>query len=67
MTLLHLLHHGTTTEGAYELRVTPERAGWGFSGLRILELEAGGAHELETREDELIVLPFRGDARCSRR
>jgi 5-deoxy-glucuronate isomerase len=38
----------------------PELAGWGFSGLRILELEAGGAHAFETGEDELIVLPLRG-------
>jgi 5-deoxy-glucuronate isomerase len=48
------------TEGAFQLVITPERAGWGFSGLRILELEAGGAHAFETGEDELIVLPLSG-------
>jgi 5-deoxy-D-glucuronate isomerase len=59
VTQLHL-RRGTTTEGAYELKVTPERAGWGSSGRRIPELEAGGAHPLESGEDELIVLPLRG-------
>jgi 5-deoxy-glucuronate isomerase len=59
VTQLHL-RRGTTTEGAYELKVTPERAGWGSSGRRIPGLEAGGAHPFESGEDELIVLPLRG-------
>jgi 5-deoxy-glucuronate isomerase len=54
------LRRGTAAEGAPELEVTPERAGWGFSGLRVLELEASGTHAFETGEDELIVLPLRG-------
>jgi 5-deoxy-glucuronate isomerase len=40
--------------------ITPEEAGWGFSGLRVLELEAGAAHAFDTGEDELIVLPLAG-------
>ena len=44
----------------FELVITPEQAGWGFSGLRVLELEAGGAHAFATGEDELIVLPLAG-------
>jgi 5-deoxy-glucuronate isomerase len=59
MTSRHL-PRGATGEGAFELVITPERAGWGFSGLRILQLEAGGAHAFETGEDELIVLPLAG-------
>jgi 5-deoxy-glucuronate isomerase len=51
---------GARAEGAYELVVTPEHAGWGYSGLRILELAAGAAHAFETGDDELIVLPLRG-------
>jgi 5-deoxy-glucuronate isomerase len=47
----------------FTLEITPEDAGWGFSGLRILELEAGGAHAFESGPDELIVLPLGG--RCS--
>ena len=59
----HHLPRRAGAQGAYELVITPESAGWGFSGLRILELEACGAHELATGEDELIVLPLRGS--CS--
>ena len=44
----------------FELVITPEQAGWGFSGLRVLELEAGGAHAFATDGDELIVLPLTG-------
>ena len=44
----------------FELVITPEQAGWGFSGLRVLQLEAGGAHAFATGEDELIVLPLAG-------
>jgi 5-deoxy-glucuronate isomerase len=40
--------------------ITPEQAGWSFCGLRVLELAAGGSHELATGPDELIVLPLRG-------
>jgi 5-deoxy-glucuronate isomerase len=54
------LRHGTTAEDGFALVVTPERAGWGFSGLRVLELAPGGARALDTGEDELVVLPFEG-------
>ena len=40
--------------------VTPESAGWGFCGLRVLELEAGADARFDTGEDELIVLPLAG-------
>jgi 5-deoxy-glucuronate isomerase len=40
--------------------VTPESAGWAFCGLRVLELEPGGAHVLDTGDDELVVLPLAG-------
>jgi 5-deoxy-glucuronate isomerase len=40
--------------------VTPESAGWGFTGLRILELDAGGSHRLDTGPDEVVVVPLRG-------
>jgi 5-deoxy-glucuronate isomerase len=43
----------------YKLEITPEDAGWGFCGLRIVEL---GEHALDTGEDELIVLPLEGGA-----
>jgi 5-deoxy-glucuronate isomerase len=47
----------------YYLEVTPESAGWGFSSLRILTLDAAGTHQVETGPDEMIVLPLSGS--CS--
>jgi 5-deoxy-glucuronate isomerase len=51
---------GTAPAGPYALEVTPESAGWGFTGLRILELDAGGSHRLDTGPDEVVVVPLRG-------
>ena len=45
-----------------ELEVTPESAGWGFSGLRVLALGPGEAVDLDTGGDEVIVLPLSGGA-----
>ena len=42
------------------IAITPESAGWGFSGLRVLDLGPAEAHALDTFEDELIVLPLTG-------
>ncbi len=55
-----LLRAGATAHGSYTLDVTPERAGWRFSGLKVLELPAGGSQELSTGQDELLVLPLSG-------
>jgi 5-deoxy-glucuronate isomerase len=44
----------------FTLDVTPEQAGWAFSGLRILKLAPGEAEALDTARDELIVLPLAG-------
>jgi 5-deoxy-glucuronate isomerase len=43
--------------------ITPEGAGWGFSGLRILTLAPGESRTVQTGCDELIVLPLAGS--CS--
>jgi 5-deoxy-glucuronate isomerase len=56
---LHL-PHGTTGAGAFLLRVTPEQAGWAFSGLRVLELAPGASHTFHSGADELLVLPLAG-------
>jgi 5-deoxy-glucuronate isomerase len=55
----HLRARETAT-GAYALELTPERAGWRFSGLRVLELAPGEAHGFDTREEELVVLALSG-------
>ncbi|WP_327313117.1 5-deoxy-glucuronate isomerase [Streptomyces sp. NBC_01235] len=52
--------HGTSADGPYDVLVTPESAGWGYSGLRILTLKPGEAHSLPTGDSELLVLPLEG-------
>jgi len=54
------LPQGTAAAGPYALEITPESAGWGFSGLRVLELAPAGSHALTTGHDEMIVLPLAG-------
>jgi 5-deoxy-glucuronate isomerase len=51
---------GTTTAGPYALEVTPESAGWGHSGLRVLDLTPDGSHTLDTGPDEVVVVPLEG-------
>ena len=57
---MSVVRHGTTRDAHFTLVITPESAGWGFSGLRILALEAGGTHGFDTGEDELVVVPLEG-------
>ena len=40
--------------------VTPERAGWAYCGLRVLELPAGRRASFDTGADEMLVLPLAG-------
>ncbi|MEU9172930.1 UNVERIFIED_CONTAM: 5-deoxy-glucuronate isomerase [Streptomyces canus] len=54
------LPKGTSADGPYDLLVTPESAGWGYSGLRILTLKPGEAHALSTEDSEFLVLPLTG-------
>ncbi|HEY3686184.1 MAG TPA: 5-deoxy-glucuronate isomerase [Streptosporangiaceae bacterium] len=51
---------GATANGPWALDVTPERAGWDFSGLRVLHLSPGQAQRVRTGGDEMIVLPLHG-------
>ncbi|TDB71776.1 5-deoxy-glucuronate isomerase [Micromonospora sp. KC723] len=44
------------------LEVTPESAGWGYSGLRVVELPSGGTFHWDTGEDEVVVVPLAGSA-----
>ncbi|MFF7982260.1 5-deoxy-glucuronate isomerase [Streptomyces sp. NPDC007901] len=54
------LPKGTSADGPYDVHITPESAGWGYSGLRILTLAPGGTHALSTRDSEFLVLPLTG-------
>ena len=51
---------GSAAGGPYALEVTPESAGWGHSGLRVLELAPGDSHTVDTGEDEVLVVPLAG-------
>jgi 5-deoxy-glucuronate isomerase len=50
----------------FTLSVTPESAGWTYSGLTILELPVGGRVTWHTGADEAVVLPLSGgcDVTC---
>lgn len=56
----YYLPKGSAADGPYDLLVTPESAGWGYSGLRILTLRPGEAHALSTGDSEFLVLPLTG-------
>jgi len=51
---------GTLAGDGWDLRLTPEAAGWGFCGLRVGRLAPGGELAFETGADEVIVLPLEG-------
>ncbi len=55
-----LVRAGTAHDGDFALVVTPESAGWGFSGLRVAELGAGATVAFSTGEYEVLVLPLSG-------
>ncbi|MGW7415709.1 5-deoxy-glucuronate isomerase [Streptomyces sp. NPDC054863] len=51
---------GSEARGPYTLDIGPERAGWEYTTLRVLELRPGASHHLPTGESEWIVLPLAG-------
>jgi 5-deoxy-glucuronate isomerase len=59
---LHLPAGSAAADG-WRLLVTPETAGWAYSGLRIANLAAGGSISYDTGEDEALVVPLEGAAR----
>jgi 5-deoxy-glucuronate isomerase len=59
-TLPPVVRRGHTRDSDWALRVTPEAAGWAFSGLRVVELQPGGSASFDTGDDELLVLPLAG-------
>jgi 5-deoxy-glucuronate isomerase len=54
------LRASATADGPWRVSVTPERAGWDYSGLRVLGLPAGGSHAFGTAADEVVILPLAG-------
>ncbi|MDD9347902.1 5-deoxy-glucuronate isomerase [Mumia sp.] len=57
----HVLH--SAAEGSTALEVTPEVAGWEFSGLRVLRLAAGESYGAATDDTEVLVLSLAGSCR----
>ena len=56
----YLLRSGAAESAPYEVAVTPESAGWGYSSLKIISLQPTGSHRFDTGSDEVIVLPLSG-------
>ena len=56
---------GSTAADGWSLIVTPESAGWGHAGLRIVALEAHGSIDFATGPDEAVVLPLAGAVRVT--
>ncbi len=58
------LHHPWLTLAGGDagdlLTLTPARAGWTYSGLRLIRLEPGELRRFATGEDEMFVLPLTG-------
>ena len=57
------VRRGDAEGDGFAVLVTPESAGWAFSGLRVLDLGPGETRALDTGDVELIVLPLSGS--CS--
>jgi 5-deoxy-glucuronate isomerase len=57
---------GSASEKPFDLVVTPENAGWAYSGLRVLDLAIGARAKFDTGNDEMLVLPLSGgcDVTC---
>ena len=60
MTTAYHLPAGKALGGPYVVDVNPEKAGWGYSSLRVLELSPGGSHTLSSGDSEWIVLSLSG-------
>jgi 5-deoxy-glucuronate isomerase len=56
---------GSAGAGPFALAITPETAGWAYSGLRVLKLAPGAGHTWASGDDELLVLPLSGSCRVS--
>jgi 5-deoxy-glucuronate isomerase len=54
----NVLH--SNTQSAVNLDITPESAGWGYSGLRTITLDPGASHDFDCDGVELLVIPLVG-------
>jgi 5-deoxy-glucuronate isomerase len=56
---------GTGAVDGFDLVITPESAGWGWSSLRTFTLAAGQTRTIDTGDEEMILLPLAGGAAVS--
>jgi 5-deoxy-glucuronate isomerase len=56
---------GSATAPGCSLRVTPESAGWTYSGLAVLDLGSGGSATWTTGAAETLVLPLSGSCQVA--
>lgn len=54
---------GTASRDGWSVLVTPEDAGWEYSGVRLAELAAGAALMFTLDQEEAILVPFEGGFR----
>lgn len=54
--------YGKAARNGWSVEITPEAAGWRFSGLRVLELAPSRAMSFATGAEEMLVLPLAGSA-----
>jgi 5-deoxy-glucuronate isomerase len=57
---------GSLAAEGWEVLLTPDRAGWTYTGLRVAALAPGGRIRFDTGHDEAIVLPLSGSCRVTR-
>src|SRR5699024_69669 len=57
---------GRAAAEGYDVAVTPESAGWGYSSLRVLTLPRGGRRTIDTGDSEVFVVPLAGSAEVER-
>lgn len=62
MTSAYVRHSRPAGRGPVVLDITPQDAGWGWTGLRVIELGPGESYAFETEGTEAIVLPLSGAA-----
>ena len=51
---------GRAADGADPVAITPQLAGWQYTGLRVVRLAAGEVRRVATGSHEMLVLPLRG-------
>ena len=58
----YYLPAGSTADDNFSVAITPESAGWAESSLWIVNLAADEEIDIETGDDEIIILPLAGSA-----